>query len=655
MHLKKICCFLLALIGIIAYQSPETTLPAAFVYEKKLIPRNLLFGNPVKASPSLSIEGTKLAYLAPDANNVLNVWVKDLTVDKPDMQVTNDVKRGIRNYVWQCDQEHILYIQDKEGDENWHLYQTELATQKTRDLTPFDGITAHIVAYSEKYPDTMLIQMNQRNPTLHDVYRLDLVSGELKLDTENPGGVIGWTADHDLCVRASQSMTDDGSTLISIRDHAADPWRELVQIGAFELQGDLAGFSADGKALYCLTSLDGNTVRLMHIDLETGMRQVVVENPLYDIEDVMFNPSSHTLEAVGYSGEKYTIQALDPQLSSDLNFIQESIGETFDILSRDLKNQNWIIARISDSHPTAFYHYQRENKNVKFLFSTQPELDNYTLSSMQPISYLARDGMKIYAYLTLPVGLEPENLPLVLMVHGGPAARDSWGLQPSVQWLANRGYAVLQINYRGSTGYGKDYLNAGNREWGRKMHLDLLDGKQWAIESGIADPAKIAIYGGSYGGYATLAGLAFTPDEFCCGVDLVGPSNLITLLQSLPPYWSPMKAQMDRRIGSLENEPEFLQACSPFFKADQIKKPLLIAQGANDPRVKQAESDQIVQAMRKNNLPVEYLLFSDEGHGFARPQNRLKFFAAMEEFLAKHLGGHFVPSIPEENWESVRK
>lgn len=654
MYLKKAIWILFSVIMIVAFQSLKTS-PHEAAQETALIPRSLLFDNPVKAAPRLSSQGTMLAYLAPDANNVLNVWVKDLSRDEPERMVTCDIKRGIRNYLWQYNQEHILYIQDKDGDENWHLYQTSLLSGETKDLTPYEGVTVDIVAYNHDSPDEILIQMNHRNPNLYDVYRINLTSAEMKLDTENPGQVISWLADHSLHVRGSTSMTADGSTLISVREGVDTPWREVLSLDAMELGGELVGFSEDGNALYLLSSLGGNTVRLLQLEVKTGQLQLIQENASYDIAEVMINPLTHRLEAIGYEGEKYALQSLDPQLTADFNWLQQEMGNPFRIVSRDLTNQHWILAGISDVQPTRHYLYQRSNKDLKFLFSTQPALEKYVLSPMQPISYAARDGMKLYGYLTLPAGKEPKNLPLILMVHGGPWVRDQWGFDIGAQWLANRGYAVLRINYRGSDGYGKAYLNAGNREWGRKMHLDLLDGKQWAIDAGIADANKVAIYGGSYGGYATLAGLAFTPDEFCCGVDIVGPSNLITLMQTLPPYWSPLKAQMDLRIGSLETEPQFLQECSPLFKATQIKKPLLIAQGANDPRVKQAESDRIVEAMRQKNLPVEYLLFPDEGHGFARPQNRLKFYAASEAFLSKYLGGRHEAPSENENWQSLKR
>lgn len=619
-----------------------------------LIPRQLLFGNPEKTSARLSHDGNRLAYLAPNEKNVLNVWVKDLTKEGKARQVTSDNKRGIRQFAWQYDDSSILYIQDKDGDENGHLFQTNLETLETKDLTPYDGVKVAIIAAEPEFPQEILIQMNKRDPKLFDVFRLNLQTGNITLDTENPGGVIQWIADHNLQIKATQSYTENGSALVRVRDSAEGAWRDWLTFDPNEI-GDVLDFTADNKSLYVITSLDGDTSRLLKIDVATGEKTVIAEDPNYDLSGIMLNPTTHVLEAVGVERERNDWIVIDPAIKPDFEFLEKHFQGPFALTSRDLANQNWLVVSHSDIRPGHYYVYHRPSKNLEFLFSTQPALEKYQLSPMEPIAFKTRDGLTLHGYLTLPAGLEPRNLPTVLLVHGGPWSRDSWGLNPQAQWLANRGYAVLQINFRGSTGYGKAFLNAGNREWADKMHNDLLDGKKWLIDQGIANPEKVAIYGGSYGGYAALVGLAFTPGEFCCGVDVVGPSNLITLLQTLPPYWSPLKSKMELRVGKLETEEEFLKSRSPLFKANQIRQPLLIAQGANDPRVKQAESDQIVAAMRANKLPVEYLLFSDEGHGFARPDNRIKFYAAAEDFLAKYLGGREEPPAAEENWEGLKR
>jgi dipeptidyl aminopeptidase/acylaminoacyl peptidase len=360
-------------------------------------------------------------------------------------------------------------------------------------------------------------------------------------------------------------------------------------------------------------------------------------------------------QAVSFVRERSEWQVLDPSIQADFDALRKVRDGDFSVVSRDLADTKWIVAFDLDNAPVSYYVYDRATKKAGFLFTNRPKLEKFKLAAMKPGSFQSRDGLTIHAYLTLPVDKDPKNLPLILNVHGGPWGRDTWGLDNEAQWMANRGYAVLQINFRGSTGYGKAFLNAGDREWGAKMHDDILDSKQWAIAQGYADPNRICIYGGSYGGYATLVGVAFTPAEFTCGVDIVGPSNLVTLLKSIPPYWEPVRALFRQRVGHEETQKDFLESRSPLFKAGQIQVPLLIAQGANDPRVKQAESDQIVAAMRKNAKPVEYIVFPDEGHGFARPENRLKFYAAAEMFLAKYLGGTAQPPTAKEKWDELKK
>lgn len=643
MKLIPILLSLLLPLAIIADQSVE------------LIPRKLLFGNPEKTAPQISPDGTKMAYLAPDSENNLNVWVRDLVKSAPDQKITSDEKRGVRNYFWLLDSRHIGYMQDDNGDENWHLFQTNIETKETKNLTPFPGVKIIVIDYDYKFPDEMLIGMNKRNAEVFDVYRLNLKTGEMNMIVQNPDDVFHWVADHNLQVRAAQSYGKDGSTLIRVRDTVDSPWRLLLSINPLETHGSILNFTPDNQALYVITSLGGNTERLIKVNLADGKTQLVFEDPQYDITDVITHPTKYTLEAIALEKERYEWVVMDPSFASDFNYLTQNIKTPFILTSGDLADQNWIVASMSDVRPTHFYLYQRANKTLTFLFTTQPSLEKYTLSPMQPITFEARDGMLLHGYLTLPAGKEPKNLPAILFVHGGPWDRDYWGFSPMVQWLANRGYAVLQVNFRGSTGYGKAYMNAGNREWAGKMHTDLIDGKNWLVKKGYANPDKVAIFGGSYGGYATLVGLTFTPEAFCCGVDVVGPSNLITLLQTMPAYWAPFKARADLQMGSLEKDADFLKARSPLFKVENITKPLLIAQGANDPRVKKEESDQVVQAMRNKGLPVEYLFFPDEGHGFARPVNKLKFNAATEDFLAKYLGGRHEPPSQEENWDSLKR
>jgi dipeptidyl aminopeptidase/acylaminoacyl peptidase len=578
-----------------------------------------------------------IAYLAPDQKGVLNVWIKDRSATQADQLLTNDQKRGIRSFFWGWDSKKIFYIQDRDGDENWHLYQTNLATKETRDLTPYDGAQASLLAYEPQFPDQMLVALNIRNPSLFDIYRIDLTDGSMKLEVENDFNVIEWLADHTLTVRASKSFDAEGNTVIRVRNGNGLAWRELIRWPAEET-GELVAFSSDPRYLYLAATIGGVSQRLLKMDVVKRTYEIIAEDPNYDLGSVMQNPVTHELEAISITRDRLEWQVLDPKVEDDFALLSNA-REEMAIISRDLKDRIWIVATSSDRDPGTYLLYDRDTKQRQFLFHVQPKLKQYALAEKQPISFQARDGMRLYAYLTLPVNREAKNLPAVLYVHGGPWTRDDWGFDSRAQWLADRGYVVLQVNYRGSAGYGKAYLNAGDREWAGKMHTDLLDGKNWLIQQGYADPKKVAIFGGSYGGYATLVGLAFTPEEFCCGVDIVGPSNLITLAETIPPYWGPFKVMWNKRVGNPETEREFLESRSPLFKADRIVRPLFIAQGANDPRVKQSESDQIVAALRLKGKKVEYLLFPDEGHGFVRPENRLKFFAEAEVFLHKYLGG----------------
>jgi dipeptidyl aminopeptidase/acylaminoacyl peptidase len=396
--------------------------------------------------------------------------------------------------------------------------------------------------------------------------------------------------------------------------------------------------------------VDANTARLLEVSIESGDTRVVAEDPQYDVASVMEHPRTHELQAVSFVRAKAEWRLLDESIQHDFAALSRVHDSEFQVVSRDLDDRIWVVAYISDDVSPAYYVYRRETRTPEFLFAQHPALQDYTLAKMDPIEFAARDGLTLHGYLTMPVGVK-SRAPFVLLVHGGPWVRDAWGYNPLVQMLANRGYGVLQVNYRGSTGYGKAHLNAGDREWGAKMHNDLLDARNWAVETGYADPHRFGIMGGSYGGYAVLAALAFTPNEFTCGVDIVGPSNLMTLLQTIPPYWAPMRAMFDKRVGNIDTEQDFLKSRSPLFQADRISAPLLIGQGANDPRVKKNESDQIVQAMRSHKLPVEYIVFPDEGHGFARPENSLRFWAGTEDFLAKYLGGRAEPPSPDEDWK----
>ncbi|MDH3495613.1 MAG: S9 family peptidase [Gemmatimonadota bacterium] len=610
---------------------PDAALPP-------LIPRAVLFGNPDRASPRLSPDGRRLAYLAP-VDGVLNVWVGTPGGDDA-RPVTNDRDRGVRVYTWAHDNHHLLYLQDKGGDENWRLYKVDPSGGAVDDLTPFDNVQAQLVAHDKRHPHDVLVALNRDDERLHDVYHLDLRTNALTPVAKNPGDVVQWVADSNLVVRAAMATTADGGAVLRVRDDEAGAWRIAATWAPQDaLASGPVGFTDDGQALFLTDSRDANATRLVRLTVATGGTDVVAEDPRYDLGGVVVHPDTREVQLVAFTRARQEWTVCDPALAEDVAAIHALNPGDFDIVDRTHADDHWIVAFTRDREPVAYYRYHRPTRRGEFLFYTRSDLAQYTLAPMEPIALAARDGLPLEGYLTLPPGLPPQRLPVVLNVHGGPWHRDVWGYDPEAQWFANRGYACLQVNFRGSTGYGKHFLNAGNREWGAKMHDDLVDAVQWAIARGIADPSRVAIYGGSYGGYAALVGATFTPDLFRCALAIVGPSNLITFINTIPPYWSTFLAMLKERVGDPETEAEFLRSRSPLTHVDRIRIPLLIAQGANDPRVKRAESEQIVAAMRTKNIPHRYLVFEDEGHGFAKPENRLRFYEAAEEFLAQHLGG----------------
>jgi dipeptidyl aminopeptidase/acylaminoacyl peptidase len=623
----------------------------------QLIPLTVLFGNPERVSPRLSPDGTQLAWIAPH-DGVLNVWLAPIRADAgvswdAARVITDDTVRGIRQFAWAHDGRHVLYLQDTGGDENWRLHDVDLQTMERRDLTPFPGAQAQLIASERAFPDEVLIGLNKDNPELHDVYRLDLKTGELTKELTNPG-LVGMVADAQLAVRAALQPQPDGSMHLVVRDSASDDsasndsasndsgedWRVLLTIPAEDaiMSGPIA-FSADGRSLLAVSSVGAEAARLVRIDLATGSTEVLAEDPEADVSDVRIHPDTREPQIVTFQKARSEYRVLDPSVARHLTAIRALNPGDPVFPDADDADRTWLVAFTNDAGPIHFYAYDTATGSGSFLFEHQPELTKYELAAMEPFSYQARDGLTIHGYLTFPPGADRLDLPTALLVHGGPWARDEWGYDPEAQWLANRGYLCVQVNFRGSTGYGKSFVNAGDREWGAAMQDDLSDAVALVIRQGWADPARIAIVGGSYGGYATLAGAAFTPDLYCCGVDIVGPSNLITLIETIPPYWAPLIAQFHQRVGDPAKDRDFLWSRSPLSRADQIRIPLLIAQGANDPRVKQAESEQIVEALRRHGIEHDYMLFEDEGHGFARPENRLAFYARADTFLARYLGG----------------
>ena len=615
-----------------------------------LIPRKALFGNPDKIMARLSHDGTRISYLAP-VNDVLNVWVGPVDDPEAAEPVTNDKKRGIRTYSWAYSNKHIVYAQDKEGDENWHIYSVDLTTGQTKDLTPLEGVQARIEGTSHKFPTELILGLNDRNPELHDLYRVNIDSGERSLIQENEG-FLGFVTDHTYNVRFAARFEPDGGIQL-LRPTDEGEWESFMKV---EMEDTLTtspvGFDKTGEILYMHDSRGRNTAALTALNLETGEETTLAEDPRADASQLMIHPTEKNIQAVAFEYERREWRVLDDSIAQDLASLRATAEGDIQVISRTLDDKHWIVAYLLDNGPVHYYLYNRNEKKAKFLFTNRKELEGAPLAKMHPVVIKSRDGLELVSYYTLPVWstsydrTRPDGpLPMVLFVHGGPWARDQWGYNPFHQLLANRGYAVLSVNYRGSTGFGKGFINAANREWGAKMHDDLIDAVKWAIGEGMADPGRVAIMGGSYGGYAALVGVTFTPETFACSVDIVGISNLVTFSESVPPYWKPLAQLFATRVGDHRTDEgrALLKKRSPLNYVDRITKPLLIAQGANDPRVKQAEADQIVKAMQDKGIPVTYVLYPDEGHGFARPENSLSFNAVVEAFLARHLGGRSEP------------
>ncbi len=638
----------LALRSVLALALALAAASAARADLPPLIPREVLLGNPTKSQPRIAPGGDRIAYLAPSDKGVLNVWVR--TIGKnDDRMMTADDHRGIRQFFWAEDGRHLIYLQDVGGNENFHAYRVNLGDASVKDLTPFEGVRAQNILLDPKHPGEMLVGLNQRDKKVFDMFRVNLDSGESKLDTQNPGDVQDWATDPQFVIRACMaSNSADGSQTLRVRDDAQSPWRDLMTWPAEE-SGNAIGFTPDGRALYVETSIGADVERVVRMDAATGKElETLASDPRCDAGEDFTDPATQKLQAVAFNYTRREWKVLDPAVKADFAALAKAHAGDFAVLSRDHQDARWTVAYSVDDGPVQYAVYDRGSRKLDPLFVNQPELEKYTLAKMEPVTIPTRDGFKMVSYLTTPVGVPAQGLPMVLLVHGGPWGRDGWGYNSQAQWLANRGYAVLQVNFRASTGFGKKFLHAGDKQWGLTMQNDLTDAVKWAVAKGVADAHRVAIMGGSYGGYATLAGLAFTPDLYACGVDIVGPSNLKTLLEATPPYWATMRKMLYLRMGDVDQDSVFNRKVSPYFHADQVRAPLLIGQGANDPRVNIRESNQMVEAMRARGLQVEYVVYADEGHGFARPENRLDFYGRAEQFLSKHIGGRAEPFAPVE-------
>jgi len=620
---------------------------AAPVADVPLIERAKFFGNPSKVGARISPDGLWLSWIAP-RDGVLNVWVAPAADPASAKPLTAEKMRPIRGSFWSPDSKTVLFINDTGGDENYRLYGVDVASGEQKSYTPFEKTTVRVEQISPRVKDRILIGVNNRDPRWHDIYSLELASGKLTLVFKNEG-CGGFSADDALNLRVAQkSRADGGSEYFRIEGGKVEA-QPVVSVGLEDVGTTPLEFTADGKTLYWRDTRGRDKAALMAQDLATGAMTVVAQDSRADIGQAIYDTQTGKAQAYTVDYLKNEYVALDPALQADINRLKAAAqGGQFFVTSRNEADDRWLVAMDPVVAPGSTWLYDRKTLRLSKLFVSRPELEGAPLVPMFPQEIKSRDGLTLVSYLTLPKAADPSGsgkaakpVSLVLLVHGGPWARDGYGSNGYHQWLANRGYAVLSVNYRGSTGFGKAFVTAADLQWGRKMHDDLLDAVDWAVKAGVTTRDKVAIMGGSYGGYATLAGLTFTPEAFACGVDIVGPSNLFTLLKTIPPYWEAGKQQMYRRMGDPNTEAgkALLTERSPLTFADKIVRPLLIGQGANDPRVNVRESDQIVEAMAAKKIPVTYVLFPDEGHGFARPVNNIAFNAVTENFLAQCLGG----------------
>ncbi|HEX8644773.1 MAG TPA: S9 family peptidase [Allosphingosinicella sp.] len=628
-----------------------------------LIPRSAIFGNPVRAAGRISPDGRYVSWLAP-VDGVLNIFVAPASDPSAGRAVTRETRRNLQQYFWAPDSRHILFLQDSGGNENFHVHSVAATGGASRDLTPVAAtVRAVIQGVSPLRPEVVLVGLNERNPQFFDLYEINYRTGERRLVQENPG-YGGWIVDNQLRPRFATQQVPGGATKVFRRTETGT-WTEAFEIPTEDFQTTNAiGFNRADNALYWIDSRGRNTAALVRMDPNNGQTQVIATNPRSDISNVMMDP--RTFEPVAYSvnhlRQEWT--PLNGEIQADLEYLRSRLQGDINIVSATNDMSKLIVTASAAESPASFYLYDRGDRNLRLLFQTRPDLSNYQLQPMHPVAIRSRDNNDLVSYLTLPPGSDANNdgrperrVPMVLYVHGGPWARDQYGYNAIHQWLSNRGYAVLSVNYRGSTGFGKQFIESAVGQWAGAMHDDLIDSVDWAVERGVTSRDSVAIMGGSYGGYATLVGLTWTPDRFRCGVDLVGPSNLVTLMESFPAYWRPILAgTFYRHIGDPATPEGRARAMaqSPISRVDRIRVPLLIGQGQNDPRVVKAESDQIVAAMRARNLPVTYVNYPDEGHGFVRPPNSMSFWAITEAFLQPCLGGRVQPIGDDFNGSTLQ-
>ncbi len=622
-----------------------------------LIPRDVLFAGPEKASPRLSPDGKKLSFLAP-VGGVFNLWVGPAEDPDEARAITRDTGTGIRVYEWAGTSDDVLYLRDEEGDGAWRLFRTNVSSGKEMALTPARSteaesttrhkVTARLHHVSSKYPRDVVVALNNRDPDVYDLYVVNIDSAELMDLQRNDQGFARFFTDEDYSVRmATRPAADGGVELLSVNDEGE--WQVFTQIPAEDaLTTGPIGFDKTGETVYLIDSRGRETAALKSINLKTQATQTLAKDRDTDISGgILIHPTERTVQAAAAAYKRRSWQVIDSAVKDDFKYLGALWDGEVSVLSRTTDDTQWIVAYESDTSPTRYYRYDRPAQKAQFLFADRPQLQNAGLAKMYPEVIRSRDRQNLVSYYTIPTASDPRGkgrpekpLPMVVWVHGGPWSRDFWGFSAVHQWLANRGYAVLSVNYRGSTGFGKKFVEAGNNEWGGNMHEDLLDAVEWAVGKKIADPARVAIMGGSYGGYAALVGMSMSPEVFACGIDISGPINLATFLAQVPG-----PDQWAARVGEFRTAEgrNFLAQRSPYTFTAKSAKPLLVAQGANDPFVPRSETDQMVQGLTRKGVPVTYVVYSDEGHGLARAQNRLSFYAVAEGFLAEHLGGRAEP------------
>jgi dipeptidyl aminopeptidase/acylaminoacyl peptidase len=610
------------------------------------IPLKDFFDNPKYASAEISPDGKRLAFLAP-ADKRLNIWIcqagAPLDSARP---VTHEKARGIYSFAWSRDGRWLLYSHDANGDENFHIFRADPDAPADPnapgvapvDLTPKDHSRADFIALPRETPGEIVVQWNARDPHYFDAYRIEIATGKASMVARNPGDVDGWATDTHGRVLEATALLKNTQTEIRVRADESAPFKLLTTYNDDD-QAKVHDFGADGSFLYVTSARRSDVSRLVKLDLKSGQETVIDQDPEYDVQGPIISDLTHKLMGVAYNKERLSYKAFDPQFQTDLDTLAKAHDGDIHFEDATADERKWIVSFNAPTDPGVTYLYDRDTGTAQFIFRPRPWLKPETLADMKPVTLKSRDGLTLHGYLTLPKGVPARDLPSVLVVHGGPWLRSGWGYDAEAQFLANRGYAVLEINYRGSAGYGKAFMNAGDKEWGGKMTDDMIDATEWLISQKIADAKRFGIYGGSYGGYATLAALAFRPGVYACGVDYVGVANLLTFMNTMPAYWEDSRNILYKRVGNPNTEVAFLRSRSPVFFADKIQAPLFIAQGYNDPRVNHAESEQIVAALKKNGKPVEYMVKMDEGHGFRNPENRLDFYGKMEAFLRKYLGG----------------